>query len=109
MPSKAIPSISPSCLSACLYANVLATLPQQRKPRVHLPATCAAQGAWRTPHPDPNPLDGPTAGLSGAVAVAMVYLPDGTVVFTERPHTLANGIPNNPLIVDVSSPKVTLH
>lgn len=60
---------------------------------------------WRTPHPDPNPLDGSTTGLSGAIAVAMAYLPDGTVIFTERPHPLADGIPNNPLIVDVSTPK----
>ncbi len=58
---------------------------------------------WRTPHPDPNPLDGPTTGLSGAVAVAMAYLTDGTVVFAERPHPLAPGITNNPLIVNVSA------
>ena len=62
---------------------------------------CALQGMWRTPHPDPNPLDGSTSGLSGAIAIAMAYLPDGTVVFTERPHAANNG-PNNPLLVDVS-------
>ena len=63
----------------------------------------AAQGMWRTPHPGPGPLDGPTKGLSGAVAIGMVYLADGTVVFAERPHPLAQGIPNNPLIVNVSA------
>ena len=62
---------------------------------------------WRTPHPDPDPLDGPTTGLSGAVAIGMAYLADGTVLFAERPHPLAPGIPNNPLIVNVSDS--TLH
>ena len=60
------------------------------------------QGMWRTPHPDPNPLDGPPTGLSGASAIAMAYLPDGTVVFAERPHAIAAGVSNNPLLVYVS-------
>ena len=59
------------------------------------------QGMWRTPHPDPDPLNGPPTGLSGASAIAMAYLPDGTVVFAERPHALAANVPNNPLLVNV--------
>ena len=61
----------------------------------------AAQGMWRTPHPSPD-IGNSTKGLSGAVAIAMAYLTDGTVVFAERPHPLADGITNNPLIVNVS-------
>ena len=64
---------------------------------------------WRTPHPDPNPQDGPTTGLSGASAIAMAYLPDGTVVFAERPHAIAAGVPNNPLLVNVSQSRVTFY
>ena len=60
-----------------------------------------AQGMWRTPHPSPD-IGNSTKGLSGASAVAMAYLTDGTVVFAERPHPLADGITNNPLIVNVS-------
>ena len=61
------------------------------------------QGMWRTPHPSPD-IGNSTKGLSGAVAIAMAYLTDGTVVFAERPHPLADGITNNPLIVNVSPP-----
>ena len=61
----------------------------------------AVQGMWRTPHPSPD-IGNSTKGLSGAVAIAMAYLTDGTVVFAERPHPLADGITNNPLIVNVS-------
>ena len=38
-------------------------------------------------------------GLSGAVGITMVYLTDGTVLFTERPHDVVAGIPANPLLV----------
>lgn len=59
------------------------------------------QGMWRTPHPSPSPFVNGTKGLSGAVAIAMQYNRDGTIVFTERPHgSYSDGLAN-PLIVNV--------
>ena len=56
---------------------------------------------WRTPHPSPSPFVNGTKGLNGAVAIAMQYNRDGTIVFTERPHgSYSDGLAN-PLIVNV--------
>ena len=66
---------------------------------VHHDVPDGEQGMWRTPHPNPNPLQNGTKGLSGAVGITMVYLTDGTVLFTERPHDVVAGVPANPLLV----------
>ena len=63
---------------------------------------------WRTPYPGPQPgVDGPfpngTIGLSGATAIAMIYLSDGSVVMAERPHGDFRLGQANPLLVNVRS------
>ena len=74
------------------------------------PAGCAlraAQGQWRTPHPDPSPT-APYVGLSGAVPVSMTYMADGTLLFMERPHGPYQSGQQNPLLVNVRAPPVPL-